>query len=118
MKLIPRKYDTRTQIRAVADLWAERYSGSHWSKDAEKQSIYNQLLELDVETATPEDVSKIIGNSCWVVPIVCDECSKAVDYYVQFGEDDFETGSSTTTLCLNCLKNATAMIEAKYQTGN
>lgn len=93
----------RTQIREVAKRWKLQYGRT-------RTDIANLLEALDVETATAEDVERIIGNGSWVHPIPCDECREKHEIVVQLGEEpDYE--SSTVNICQECLRKALMLID-------
>jgi len=88
----------RDQLRGVAKKWVSHYGYS-------KEGIAEKLNALDVETATPEDVSRIIGNSSWVCEKTCHECGSESWDVVQLGEEpDYE--SNTANICRSCLEKA------------
>ncbi len=98
----------RAKIKSVSKRWDSAY-GKTLSED--KIAIGNKLRELDGETATAEEVAKIIGNDSWTFADTCDECGATVDGLVQLGEaPDYE--SSTACICLNCLEKAVAIAKA------
>lgn len=96
---------TRSLIREVADRWAFQYPpsvcrGNH----PDKFETYKKLLILDKETATPQDLVDIIGNSSWT-SLQCDECSQDVEAVIELGE---EPGweSRTARICPSCMRKA------------
>jgi hypothetical protein len=79
--------------------------------------IYGKLLKLDVETATPKDVAKIIGNDSWTA-MECDECGEKKPVAVaRVGLDSDFDDRPETTICRACLKSALDAIEAKEKEG-
>lgn len=119
----------RNQVRVVADQWKKQYSRecNEEYKEKQQQGIYNpftgetypigekkkiyeKLCALDKETATAEDVAKIIGNDSWVKPWECGECGKASWQVAEVGEDaNYE--SYTAYVCLDCLKKAVDLLQ-------
>ncbi|MCK9568802.1 hypothetical protein M0R72_07675 [Candidatus Pacearchaeota archaeon] len=98
----------RSQIRDVAARFAAQYT--HNGKiGLEASKIVKELRKLNVETATPEDVANIIGNSDWVKQFNCDECGAPNDVLVEAGEEpDYD--SQTALLCASCLREALTLI--------
>lgn len=95
----------RQQIKAVARKWNRQYpTGVHGGVD-----VGAKLVGLDVETATADDVARIIGNRSWVAKNACHECKTETWDAVQLGEEpDYE--SSTATICANCLRAALRLL--------
>lgn len=113
MKLITQ----RDQIRTVAARWKEQYCRRAFSPAANAvidfwsrtylhhstEEIYNKLVALDGETATPADIAAIIGNDTWVrISHQCSECCACPsDAILHVGEEpDFD--SATVYLCRDC----------------
>lgn len=103
----PEVITLRSQVRTVADRWADQYR--YWDHDAEKVAIGAALRALDPETATPDDVAIIIGNRSWACPTECDGCGEAFDAVVRVGE---EPDYRTCVLCIGCVRAALAALEA------
>lgn len=98
MKLITE----RSLIRGVAQRWREQYPLGRAEKFDE---IYCRLAALNAETATAEEIEKIIGNSSWTDVPSCDECGERRGCVVELGEEpDYE--SRTAQICLGCLHKA------------
>ena len=100
--------DERSQLRTVAQRWRKAYSMSPWAADADKQDIGKALAALDAETATAEDVARIIGNRTWVGPKTCHECGAETWATVEVGQEDCETA----TVCADCLRAALRLLGA------
>lgn len=100
MKLITQ----RVLIQEVAARWYNQYYPfSRHSPNKEEK--YIQLRQLDGDTATADEVKKIIGNTSWTRVPKCDECGAEPPAVVRIGEPpDYE--SSTATICLKCLVKA------------
>lgn len=94
----------RSQIKKVAAHWkAQNYKGNKWGYGDDKKGTYQELLKLNVEVATPQDVAKIIGNTSWARPTKCGECGGYFDTVIQIGEPkDYE--SCTAFLCKDCIE--------------
>lgn len=97
----------RDVIRGVPDRWDHQYA--RWDDDSDKKKIGRNLRALDLETATRDDIAKVIGNSSWTT-IKCDDCGTPdLDVAVEVGQEpDYE--SSTATLCKRCLGKAYRMV--------
>lgn len=99
----------RDLIRGVAEKWRRQYSkSSYWetpnATGRTAAQVAARLDALDVETATHEDVAKIIGNDSWT-ELICNSCRADCERVVQVGEpDDYE--SRTANLCLSCARKA------------
>lgn len=86
----------RGLIAGVAKAWKRQYLN-------EENSIYRQLLHLDKQTATADDVAAIIGNRSWTTLDACGECGEVPhDALVQIGAE---------YVCLRCLRKAIEMTE-------
>lgn len=105
----------RTGVRDVARRWDEQYS--HYPPDAKGFSgklfsvISQELHALDPETATADDVEKIVGNRTWAGVYWCDECNEKVSAAMQIGaEPDYD--SATATVCGPCLRKALQKLDS------
>ena len=106
MKLL----NERNQVRTVAQKWRAKYGSGSYRADNRKRMVGDELAQLDVETATAEQVAEIVGNRSWVSEITCDECGKNTWDAVQFGElPDYE--SATAEICADCLRAALKLLE-------
>lgn len=95
------KYFTaRAQIREVADRYEKAYRLAFF--DGPSTAQLQRLRALDLEKATPEEVSAILPN--WL-GTACNECGQYSLEYVRIGEEpDYER--SATCLCPDCVKEA------------
>jgi len=91
----------RVKIREVSVRWIEQYGRTLNEKH---KLIGEKLNALDVETATPEEVTGIIGNDSWTW-IRCDDCREDAEKVVQLG-DEPDYDSATANICLPCLQKA------------
>jgi len=93
----------REIIRRVPAHWRQTYTPfQKW--DDSKGKIAKELDRINVETATEDDIERIIGNRSWT-RMTCDECKKEVDALIQVGEPpDYE--SRTAQLCPECVRAA------------
>jgi hypothetical protein len=98
-------------VATVAKRWRRQYYrdgqwylGMAGGKDAE--GIHRQLLGLDLQTATPEDVERIIGSASWCAHW-CHECWSYKPIAVEF----CETGERVI-VCDDCLAQAVALVKA------
>lgn len=94
------------QIRTVAARWAKQYRGT---TDPRQLAVRQQLEAIDPETATAEDVARIIGNHSWACPQECDECGTPSESIIELGEEP-DTDSHTARICLECLHKAVAVL--------
>lgn len=101
----------RTQIRNAPSLWDQQYKNFN---DPKKIEIGKTLKQLDVETATPEDLEKIIGNSLWAQKQQCEECGSLSETLIGLGNQDVGT-SQQIYVCKPCLKNALKMIDSELK---
>ena len=99
----------RSQILEVADRWREQYA-MRYADDLDKMKILRELEKLDKETATAKDVENIIGNTSWACKQECRECKKDYDSIVELGDLPYYE-SSTTWICLKCLKKAIELFD-------
>lgn len=106
MKLL----NERNQVRSVAKRWRSQYGGGTYGADKRNRMVGDELLLLDKETATANDVSEITANNSWVSKNNCHECGNETWDIVQVGEEpDYE--SYTAGICRNCLVKAINMID-------
>lgn len=101
-------FTTRDVIRRVADKWHSQYQpfandSAPWCGKT-KSGIWQELVALNKETATAEQVNAIIGNEYWT-RMKCDECAQEVDWLIRLGQEP-EYESSTASLCQECLRKA------------
>lgn len=104
-------------IRGVAEKWRRQYapfdethvvlfSARHGHTELRpKRVIYEELLALDPETATAEDVNRIIGNDTWTSP-VCEECGSITDAVVVVEGED-----ANVSLCFPCVEKAHTLMK-------
>ena len=98
----------RSQIKRVADSWYNQYKG--WT--GEKLDILHKLRELNVNSATAEDVKGIIGNYSWAKKQECEECEKEFDNVVAIGGAGNDCDRRSIYLCRDCLVAAIAVLDA------
>lgn len=79
-----------------------------FAKPRSKKDIYDDLLAIDPDTATAEEVDAIIGNGSWT-RLCCDECGKRVDRVVNIGSDE-EFPVRAASICLDCIASAHRMV--------
>ena len=96
----------REQVRTVARRWYKSYTygKGQWRPEPLScgklaEEIFRELMDLDPETATPDDVRGIIGNSTWCEAPECDLCQVST-----YDCADIKTDHSTVTLCRACLQ--------------
>ena len=108
--------DEAYQAGRVAALWKSQY-GRHFDADAAlsfngkaARDTHGALVALDGK-GTARQIADIIGNDSWCCPTKCSECGTASWVVVEIGEEpDYE--SATARVCLDCLRNAVALLEA------
>lgn len=101
----------RNQVRSVASRWHAQYGAGSYGADTCKRMVGAELAALDIDTATAEDVKKIVGNGSWVGKRTCDECGAKTWDAVQVGQPpDYE--SSTAIICGDCLRAALRLLGA------
>lgn len=95
----------RDEIRTVASRWRAQYrhGDGTWvpTMFGDSEKTYTDLIALDLETATPDDIAAVIGNTSWV-DMICDACHeevRAVALFDVYGEYSFR-------LCKACLTQA------------
>lgn len=102
----------RQNIREVAARWASQYPALLTMKDPSRRAIHEQLLALDVETATAEQVNNIIGNDTWTRVDTCQECG--VDGHsavAELGDADHLWDDPAVTVCKACLFKAAQLFD-------
>lgn len=101
-------FTQRILIRAVAERWRQAASVTpdlYGHPPRSRAKVLSKLESLDLETATHEEISDIIGNESWTRMDACDECGVVPEVMVRLGEDpDYE--SSTACICPSCLEKA------------
>lgn len=98
-----------TDLRKVNERWWNQYF-PFTGISADKEEVYIKLSVLDRESASPKDISGVIGNDSWT-RMSCDECKREVDWLIQVGEKrDYE--SRTACLCKQCVAKVCAAIHA------
>jgi hypothetical protein len=96
----------RMLIRALPKKWRGVYGNGRYGED--KLETLKRLDAMNVETATRQDVFKIIGNYSWTEQ-QCDECNRTKRVIVQLGDEpDYE--STTLRLCMPCCKKALELL--------
>lgn len=80
----------RDRIRSVSKRWQHVH---YHHDDQHKIDISNALQDLDLELATEEDISNIIGNKGWT-DIGCTICEGKVDECIEVGDE---------SVCFNCV---------------
>lgn len=124
MKIITERY----QIKHILETWKKiHYLNGKWSQifwdNAPYDStelIYEQLKQLDLDTATAEDIAKIVGHD-GMTTIECDECNRPTSRYVILGEVDNDNADvgcdfEKTTLCLcqQCFHKGLKLFNGKH----
>ena len=102
----------RTQVRAVAQSWAAQYGRGTYGADTRGRLVGEELLALNTETATAEEVAEITANTSWVSAKACGECGAQLWDIVQIGETPISVDSCTAYLCRKCLVDAIELIDA------
>lgn len=103
-------------IRGVAEKWRKRYEpfdelpivfsvrqGITTSRPS--REVYDKLEVLDPETATAEEVNRIIGNDTWT-SLVCEECGSITDAVVVVEGED-----ANVSLCFPCVEKAHTLMK-------
>lgn len=96
----------RDLIRGIVQTWESRFG-----KNPERPLVRSTLIhlrQLDLSTATEEDLEAVIGNSSWT-RITCCECGSDCDAAVQVGPDTPEV--DPIYLCRSCLNQAGRELE-------
>lgn len=90
----------REMIRTVVARWDRQYPEGRTKESA-------ALHALDNNTATSEQVEKIIGNQSWTKHI-CDECGEYAIPVIRFGK----YSESNFVLCGPCIGKAAVLADA------
>lgn len=99
----------RETIRNVPFRWREQYyRAGQWRYDSENERIYNELVKLDLETATPADIAAIIGNFSWtdLKCYNCDTTAEKVVYLMGVAHDEY----GDPAYCTACIDAAQAAL--------
>lgn len=101
-----RLINTRQLVLSVAARWAQRYPlrlpGTY------EAQVFQALLALDLNTATPADVAAIVGTDTWTI-VLCDQCRTWVSCAIEVGAE-LDAESRTAVLCQACCTDAYACI--------
>ena len=108
-------FTVRSQIQEIAEEWENTYPLASHADRGLHADIYNRLLILNKDVATPDDVATIIGNPTWIAPVVCNECGQTAPALVQLSIDMGE-GPETFRLCADCLRRASDMLDKLDET--
>jgi hypothetical protein len=103
MKLVT----ARDKIRAAADQWKARYLQAGEWESARDREVYERLRSLDVESATAEEVTAIVGSPLWT-EYTCDECGARVNEVIEFGGASW--GGRPCGICRPCLARARLLV--------
>lgn len=100
----------RAQVKQAIKNWLGMYGLDRtYGADKRGRKVGAELLALDQETATADDVAEIIGNHSWVHEKSCSECGAESWGIVEIGEPpDYE--SATAYLCRDCLQSALRLL--------
>ena len=104
------KVTQRDLIRTADKRWRDQY----WNtRDLDKSRKALALTQLDKDTATEEDVTRIIGNRSWT-QLICDECGTEVLAAVIMGGNP-GTGRNSRHICKPCLQKALTLMEVEHE---
>lgn len=100
----------RTHVKQAIKKWLEVYGLDRtYGADKRGRKVGVELLALDQETATADDVAEIIGNRSWARGNSCSECGVNSWDIVEIGEPrDYD--SETAYLCRECLRSALRLL--------
>ena len=107
-----RVLNEREMVKQAIANWVSVYDlhGTHGA-DNRGRSVGAELMELDQETATAEQVQEIIGNKSWARKAYCNNCGAVTWDLVELGEPpDYE--SATACVCRGCLTEALRMLDS------
>lgn len=93
----------RIKIRTIVKRWNKQYS---LNPDPKHNVTGERLASLDLETATSEDISHIVGNNSWTSLPECDECGGKIRVVVRLGFQDDDTHFD---ICESCLGEALSL---------
>jgi hypothetical protein len=100
-------FTERDLILGVVARWKAQYNPKYYLTNPHmlnKIEILKNLEELDLKTATAQEVNAIIGNDSWIT-MSCHECGTKTLTVIQVGQEkDYE--SATANLCKSCLEKA------------
>lgn len=116
-----RRITRREIIRTVLEKWRRSYWNAAlgvWRSPARKlqlsgleEPVHVQLARLDLDTCSPEDVNRIIGDSLWT-DLACGACGAACEIVVCLEDPDDDHISGEKRLCLACVyKHALAPLD-------
>ena len=88
-------------LKNVANMWRNQYVG--WPEEPWQRKL-RELEQLDLETATTEQIVAITGDDSWV-DLRCCICEKSVNVVIVLHRH-----SMRINICKKCIQNADAMI--------
>ena len=111
-----RVLNEREMVKQAIHNWVSGYGLDRtYGADKRGRKVGAELLALDQDTATAEQVHEIIGNSLWAGKACCDSCGAVTWDLVELGEPpDYE--SATACVCRGCLTEALRMLDASLLT--
>lgn len=117
MKLITQ----RQLIKNVAKRFFDDYGNYMHSTDVKYYKsefqiqilkIYEQLLQLDLDTVSVDEVKTILGRFDEYIELPCTNCGKPVEIVVEM-DISTEAYDHDAYICLDCLKRACQLMEKK-----
>ena len=84
--------------------------------DEDDLAIIAALHRMDVNTATADDLARLIGNTSWACPQECTVCKQSYPAVVLMGETPTED-SRTILACRGCLLRAIETLDAEEAPG-
>jgi len=103
IRALPRRW--RNTYKPFSGVPAIMYPGNKkGSPIPNKRDVADKLDLIDVETATPEEIGDIIGNTSWT-RLTCDQCREECERVISVGEEP-NYDSNTASLCPSCLSQA------------
>ena len=99
-----------TTQRDLIRTYPENFQQFYYPSTPERQWMYEKLLALDKEIASPQDIEAITG---FIYPaLYCSECLQYVTTIIEIGSD--QDGNSVS-ICPDCLQKALALVQGEHQ---
>ena len=110
--MIMRVLSEREMVKQAIHNWVSSYGTDRtYGADKRGRKVGAELLAMDQDSATAEQVQEIIGNESWARKARCNNCGSVTWDLVELGEPrDYE--SATACVCRDCLTEALRMLDA------
>jgi hypothetical protein len=99
----------REVIRNLVDRFVTMYGNTldcrYEEQERSRADVLRELKGLNLDTVSPKEIVRILGNDSWIVPPTCGECGARGVPTVEIG-DELDQDSNTAFLCNDCIIRA------------